>query len=102
MRKNKVHSPEFKIKVVEDIMSGAATVNGSAEKYGINRSIIQSWLRHYRKDGVPCFLEEHRGRHMKQKTSDVDYESMSDKEKIHYLEMENAILKKAKALGLIK
>ena len=98
MSKNKVYSAEFKIKVVEDILANKITIRESERKYKVEHSVIRQWIRHYKEDGPSYFEVDHRGRH-KQNPS---YNSMSDKEKVHYLEMELDIIKKAKALALIK
>ena len=100
--KNRVHAPEFKIQVVESILRGEASITGSSKKYNIAKEVIRKWVLHYQEDGVEYFLEEHRGRTRKNNNQNVDLDSMTLEEQNHYLRMENAILKKAKALALIK
>lgn len=102
MRKNNQYSAEFKIRIVKSILSGEDSIRGSAKRHGIEHSVIRKWVNHYKAYGEEYLLSEQRGRHQKPKINEVDLDSMTLEEQVHYLKMENAILKKAKALGLIK
>ena len=102
MRKNNKYSAEFKIQIVKGVVSGEDSIRGFAKKYNIHNDVVRKWVNNYKEHGEEYFLAEHRGRHQKPKNSEVDLDSMTLEEQVRYLKMENAILKKAKALGLIK
>lgn len=99
--KFKKYSAEFKIKVVEDYLSGrgggylsTARINGLDSKW-----LVRDWVRKYIAYGPAYFYINNRKNNSgRSKSNKVDYEGLSDKEKIEYLEMENAILKKLKAI----
>ena len=91
--KRKTYSKEFKIMVVEDYLSGK---NGGivqiAKKYDIPKDyMVTLWARKYNEKG-PDSLGENRG-----KTKEIKKrrpkKNMSDKDKIKYLEAENAYLR---------
>ena len=65
MRKNNSYSPEFKVQVVEDILSKKESLRGSVKKYDIDRSVIRKWIKRYNEEGISYFMTEHRGRHGK-------------------------------------
>lgn len=91
--KRKTYSKEFKIMVVEDYLSGK---NGGilqiAKKYHIPKEYMVSlWTRKYNEKG-PDSLGENRGKSKGMKKSRPK-KIMSDKDKIKYLEAENAYLR---------
>lgn len=98
------YSPELKIKAVEDYLSGEyGGLRSICKIYNIkdNRT-LRDWIKLYKEDHK---LLKKDGRHLgkkdgvnKGKSKKIDLDSMSKDEQIEYLKMENAILKKAKAL----
>lgn len=92
-QKRKTYSKEFKTMVVEDYLSGK---NGGiyqiAKKYGIPKEYMVSlWTRKYQKNGKES-LGENRGK-AKSIRKGRPKKIMTDKERIQYLEAENAYLK---------
>lgn len=97
MRKNNHYSPEFKIQIVEEYLKGGMSYNDLKDKHDMpNASPIKAWVKQYNKLGKTSFYKEKRGR--KSIGSPKDYNKMTDAEKVKYLEMENAVLKKVAAL----
>lgn len=93
IQKRKTYSKEFKIMVVEDYLSNK---NGGvlqiARKYNIpNKYMITLWTRKYNEYG-PESLGENRGKHKGTIKSRLN-KNMTAKEKIKYLEAENAYLR---------
>lgn len=97
MRKNNAYTPEFKIKLVKEYLKGGMSYNDLKSKYNIpSATPIKGWVKQYNELGKSSFYEEKRGR--KSTGRPKDYDKMTDAEKVKYLEMENAILKKVAAL----
>ena len=112
---NRKYSPEFKMEVIHRYLGGEAK-NALAVEYGIKRSMIDSWLRRYEKDGYNGLIDKKRGRPPKMKKEEALNEMVSedndevksesaDKAKIKLLEKKNkeleaevAYLKKLNAL----
>ena len=93
----KRYSKEFKIKVVNELLEGSISIKGIAKKYDISSdSVVHRWLNGYKEQGYAYFDEEHRGR--PHKVQPVNLDDMTLEEQVEYLKMENAILKKLKAL----
>ena len=97
MRKNNTYTPEFKIKLVKEYLKGGMSYNDLKSKYNIpSATPIKGWVKQYQEFGESSFYEEKRGR--KSTGRPKDYDKMTDAEKVKFLEMENAILKKVAAL----
>ena len=103
-RVNNKYSPEFKKEAVEKYLSGE--LGGyicAARTLGLkSKTQLQEWTKQYRKD--PELLNTD-GRTLGTKDSvkkgrpkKVNVDELDKDEQIEYLKMENAILKKAKAL----
>ena len=101
-RKNNSYSAEFKLKAVEQYLNGEiGGITIAARKLGLrSKSQLRRWVKLYRQD--PELLKKD-GRKLgnkdgvrKGRPKKVD--ELSKDEQIEYLKMENAILKKAKAL----
>lgn len=104
-RTNNRYSPEFKKDAVERYLNGElGGMTAAVRKLGLrNHRQLGNWIKLYKED--PKLLEEDRrgkasakdgvkkGRPKKVKIDELDKD-----EQIEYLKMENAILKKAKAL----
>jgi len=101
-RTNNKYTPEFKIKVAEDYLSGKnGGMTSLLRKYNLKSDWqIRQWRKIYATKGKKGFYVELRGKGSsgRPKSNKVDYDNLSDKEKIEYLEMENSILKKLKAI----
>ena len=104
-RKNNKYSYEFKKEAVEKYLSGE--LGGcvlAARKLGLrDKKQLLEWVKLYKKD-PELLKQDNRGkgsakdgiRKGRQKKTKLD--ELSKDEQIEYLKMENAILKKAKAL----
>ena len=104
-RKNNVYSPEFKKEAVERYLSGKlGGMTSAVRKLGMRSDRqLRTWVKLYKED--PKLLEEdNRGKASsrdgvrKGRPKKVKLDELSKDEQIEYLKMENAILKKAKAL----
>ena len=109
---NRKYSPEFKMEVINRYQNGEAK-NALAVEYGIKRSMIDSWLRRYEKDGYNGLIDKKKGQPPKMKkdnnTADQavseEKTQSADKARIRLLEKKNkeleaevAYLKKLNAL----
>lgn len=94
----KTYTPEFKIQVAKEYLNTDAGYRLLARRYGVDKKTIKDWVDRYQIFGEEYFYQNNKGR--KKTYTDVDYQHMTKDEKIHYLEMENEILKKANALIL--
>jgi transposase-like protein len=101
---NNKYSPEFKKKAVEMYLSGEyGGYDLLSRELGLRSSTqLKNWVELYRQD--PELLKQD-GRHLgkkdgvqKGKSKKVKLEDLSLEEQVEHLKMENAILKKAKAL----
>lgn len=57
------HSAEWKIKVVEDYLSGQGSYNYLAEMHGIGAKTLREWVHKYRKQGASCFEKKQGNAH---------------------------------------
>lgn len=112
---NRKYSPEFKMEVINRYQNGEAK-NTLAVEYNIQRTMIDSWLKRYEKDGYNGLIDKKRGRPPKMKKEEALNEMVSedndevksesaDKARIKLLEKKNkeleaevAYLKKLNAL----
>ena len=109
---NRKYSPEFKLKVLNQYLNGEAK-NALAVEYDIERSMIDSWLKRYEKDGYNGLIDKKKGQPPKMKkdnnTADravsEEKTQSADKARIKLLEKKNkeleaevAYLKKLNAL----
>lgn len=88
------YSYEFKVQVVKDYLSrNSGGLEAIAQKYGLksNRQ-VRDWLKLYQ-ENPKLLSQDRRGR-----PKSVKLEDMVLKEQVEYLKMENAILKKLRAL----
>lgn len=104
-RKNNAYSPEFKKMAVEKYLSGQyGGCDILSRQLGLKSPTqLKNWAKLYRED--PELLEEdNRGKASakdgvrKGRPKKINLDELSKDEQIEYLKMENAILKKAKAL----
>ena len=103
-RPNNKYSPEFKKEAVEKYLNGEiGGVESAARRLGLrSHKQLQDWIKLYRQD--PELLKQD-GRKLgkkdgvqKGKPKKVNLDTLSLEQQIEHLKMENAILKKAKAL----
>ena len=103
-RKNNSYSAEFKLKAVEQYLSGEiGGLTSATRKLGLcSKTQLHGWIKLYRQDRELLKID---GRKLKKKDGihkgrpkQVKLDELSKDEQIEYLKMENAILKKAKAL----
>lgn len=95
----KKHSGEFKQKVVEDMRQNGLSQNETAVKYGVSRSMVQSWERIYLEEGVEGLYIERRGRKSTGRPLKLDKKVEEDLiGEVQRLRAENAYLKKLNAL----
>ena len=100
-RKNNKYSYEFKKKAVEKYLSGelGGCIN-AARKLGLrNKTQLLNWTKLYKQD--PELLKTDRrslGSNSSGRQKQIKLNELSKDEQIEYLKMENAILKKVKAL----
>ena len=104
-RKNNKYSYEFKKEAVEKYLSGE--IGGlviAARELGIrNKEQLRQWVKLYKKD-PELLKQDNRGKAItkdgikKGRPKQIKLNKLSKDEQIEYLKMENAILKKAKAL----
>ena len=101
---NNKYSPEFKKEAAEKYLSGKyGGYDVLTRELGLRSSFqLKTWVRKYLLD--PELLDQD-GRHLgkkdgvqKGKPKKVNLEELSLEEQVEHLKMENAILKKAKAL----
>jgi len=100
------YSPEFKVSVVEAYLSGKFGGMGAVSKhFGLkSENQVREWTKRYRGEGAESLSEDRRkggnnpmlGKYQR----DPNLENWTLQHQIEYLKMENAILKKAKALRL--
>lgn len=97
-----VYSPAFKLKVLNDIATNGLSRLDAALKYRISSpGMISNWRSAYERKGVEGLVARAKGRapmaKRKKKNPDEMTEVEKLKERVEYLEMENAALKKLKA-----
>ena len=101
----KAYTEEFKLSVVNSVLSGPLSQGMAGARYNLNESTVKAWVEKYREGGKEALLEDNRGRLMgrKKKPKLEDYEPGS----IEYLKLENELLKREnlllkKALPLVQ
>lgn len=95
----KKHRGEFKQKVVEDMRQNGLSQNETAVKYGVSRSMVQSWERIYLEEGVEGLYIERRGRKSTGRPPKLDKKVEEDLiGEVQRLRAENAYLKKLNVL----
>ena len=93
------YSYEFKMIVIEDYLSGkSGSLMRVSQKHGLkSKTQLIEGLKKYN-ESPKLLMIDNRGAHLSGNVKSTELGSMTLEEKIKYLEMENAILKKLKAL----
>lgn len=52
MRKNRKHSFEFRLRVVQEVMQGRQSIRSVGKKEGVQHSLVKRWVAFYRKFGA--------------------------------------------------
>lgn len=97
------YTGEFKEKVVKDIEENGLSLRNAAKKYGISKhSVVQQWYNLYKRQGATVFYltpqEKADKKLRKPKPPAKDHKDLLAENE--YLRMENAYLKKLRALIL--
>jgi transposase len=92
VRENKFYPEQLKVAAVEKFLAGTPKSQIILEFEISTRAIFDKWVAAYRKDGPAGLVAKPRGR----KPLVIGQESLEAK--VHRLEMENALLKKYRAL----
>ncbi len=97
------HSLAFKLEVLNDMATNRLSNRETAVKYRISSAgIISRWRSTYDREGTEGLVARPKGRAPMARRKKKEFEEMTEveklKERIEYLEMENAALKKLKAL----
>ncbi len=66
---NRKYSPEFKMEIIKQYLEGES-INSLATANNIQRSMIDSWIRRYEKDGYNGLVDRKKGRPPKMKKDD--------------------------------
>ena len=96
-------SPTEKLQIVEDVLNNKLSLNAASVKYLICSATIAAWVKAYRRFGA-CGLHRKNGAQhtMARKKRDYSPEELNEltelRRRNEWLEAENAMLKKAKAL----
>ena len=96
-------SKELKLEIVAEYEKNSLSLTRISAKYGISRTTLVRWHNFYKKGGLELLLaEKHRGCQSKdmgrpkKNKSHTEVEKL--RERLEYLEAENALLKKVRAL----
>ncbi|WP_114572298.1 helix-turn-helix domain-containing protein [Exiguobacterium flavidum] len=97
------HSPAFKLEVLNDMATNGLSCIDAALKYRLSSpGMISRWRSAYEREGIEGLAARPKGRAPMARRKKKDPEEMTEveklKERVEYLEMENAALKKLRAL----
>ncbi|VXB84056.1 conserved hypothetical protein [Exiguobacterium sp. 8H] len=98
-----VHSQTFKLRVLKDMAENGMSLMDAALKYRISSpGMIANWRSTYEREGPEGLVAKPKGRAPMARRKKQEPKEMTEveklKERIEFLEMENAALKKLKAL----
>ncbi len=92
--KKKQYSQALKLAAVEKFLSGTSITDVLIEFEISNRSLFNKWVALYRTNGADGLAAKPKGR----RPQESDPGKQSLEERLYFLEMENAVLKKFQAL----
>ena len=93
----KNYTPEFKAKVVLELLTENQTTSEIASKYEVNIRLIQQWRKDFLENIGRVFGETRIERDMKNKEKELEQREKVLKEKVGELTIENDWLKKKSA-----
>ena len=88
--KRRRFSPEFKFKVINEIIKGEQTASQLASKFGVQPAVLSEWKQHYLQMGHQIFEKARKTSKLKQE----EKKKAELFEQIGRLKMENEWLKK--------
>jgi len=89
MAKRKLHSPEFKLKAVLEVLKGEKTANQLAGELGVHPVILSEWKKQFSENGSQIFSKVRKSKEI------VALKEQAELfEQIGRLKMENEWLKK--------
>lgn len=99
--KNRHYSKELKLEIINKVLIDGQSVTSTSIEYGLTSDgILPNWIKSYKENNC-VIVEKAKGRKPntmtknKDEKTNIDYESMSDEEKIKYLEKKNSQLEKS-------
>ena len=95
-------SVEEKVAIVEDILNNNLSLNGAVVKYMLCRTCLKTWIKAYKAYGPSGLERKHKYKPMSKKKREYTTDELDEltelRRRNEWLEAENAMLKKAKAL----
>ena len=105
-KQNNTYTPDFRLMVTQEKLSGNFTYSELAKKYGMNKCVIQMWVRKYNENGEDALRSDERGRAPKSNYPQAKVTKKNKKElakevydELLHLRAEVAYLKKLNALA---
>lgn len=99
--KNNYYSKELKREIINKVLIDGYGVRATSIEYGLtSNGMLSNWIKSYKENNY-VIVEKTKGRKANTMTkiideeTNVDYKSMSDEEKIKYLENKNSQLEKS-------
>jgi transposase InsO family protein len=59
-RRGHPHSPEFRARVVDQVVRGGASITGIARAFGLSTTTVSEWVSRFRKGGAPALTPKER------------------------------------------
>ena len=93
-------SVEEKVAIVEDILNNNLSLNGAVVKYMLCRTCLKTWIKAYKAYGPSGLERKHKPMSKKKREyTPAELDELTElRRRNEWLEAENAMLKKAKAL----
>ena len=96
-------SPTEKLRIVEDVLNNKLSLNAASKKYLISSNTVKTWVKAYQEHGASALHRKNEARHAmarrkREYTPEEQDELAELRRRNEWLEAENAMLKKAKAL----
>ena len=96
-------SPTEKLQIVEDVLNNKLSLNAASKKYLISSNTVKTWVKAYQEYGASALHRKNEAHHaMARKKREYTPEELDElaelRRRNEWLEAENAMLKKAKAL----
>ena len=98
----KQRSPEEKAEIIQEIENKGLSLTEASQKYLLTCDTIRSWMTSYKKSGMQGLERKNKFKGMPKKKREYSLEELDEltelRRRNEWLEAENAMLKKAKAL----